>query len=287
MEIARHRDVAGFSRLVRPMLDADPLRHTILLSVLDGMVREGDRADVLLTGHVDGGLAACALRSAGWKLLVSGVPARHSAVVASALADEDLPGASGPVPEAEAFAAAYASVTGAAVDVGMEMRLFDLGTLVPPRGVAGSARFAGAGDVDLVGAWRAAMAEEIGMGWHDPLGPSEVAARAQRLGRGEVLWELAGVPVSYASVGLPVAGMSRIGPVFTPPEQRGHGYAAAATAVGSQWALDAGAAHVLLFTDATNDVTNRLYPRLGYNRVLDAVDLSFRAADRQGPAKHF
>lgn len=285
MEIVRHRDVAGFSRLVRPLLDADPLRHTFLLSVLDGLVREGDQADVLLTGHVDGGIDACALLSGGWKLLVSGVPARHSAAVASALADEELPGASGPVPEAEAFGAAYASMTGATVDLGMAMRLFSLSRLVLPRGVAGSARFAGAGDVDLVGAWRLAMAEEIGMGWPDPLSPSEVAARAQRLGRGEVLWEQGGVPVSYASVGLPVAGMSRVGPVFTPPEHRAHGYAAAATAVASQWALDAGAAHVLLFTDAANDVTNRLYPRLGYRRMHDAVDLTFRAPSSGNPTK--
>jgi GNAT superfamily N-acetyltransferase len=283
MEVVRHDDVAEFARVVRPTLDADPLRHTILLSALDDMVREGDAAEVLLTGHVHGRVEACALRCRGWKLLVSGVPARHAPVVAAALADVDLPGVTGPRPDAEAFAAEYASRTGVAVDVGMPTRLFSLGTLRPPV-VAGSARFAGEGDVDLVGAWRAAMAEEIGMGWHDPLTPSQVAARAQRAGRGEVLWECGGEPVAYASVGRPVAGMSRIGPVFTPPGQRGHGYAAAATSVASRWALDAGAEHVVLFVDTRNDVTNRLYPRLGYRPVHDAVDLSFAGVEHPQPA---
>ncbi len=274
MEIARHDDVAEFARTVRPMLDADPVRHTILLSVLDGLVRGGERAEVLLTGRAGERIEACALRSSGMKLLVSGVPVRHGAAVAATLAGVRLPGVSGPRPEAEAFAVEYASRTGAGVELAMAMRLFALGELRRPT-VAGSARLAQEQDIDLMGGWRAAMADEIGMGWHDPHTPAEVAASAQRLGRGEVLWEYGGEPVSYASVCRPVAGMARIGPVFTPPEHRGHGYAAAATSFASQWAIDAGADHVLLFTDAANQVTNRLYPRLGYRHVHDASDLAF------------
>jgi RimJ/RimL family protein N-acetyltransferase len=275
MEITLHDDVAEFSRLVRPMLDADPLRHTILLTVLDGMVRDGRPAALMLTGCAEGDLAACALRSDGWGLLVSGVPAPFCGEVASALADVDLPGVTGPLPEAEAFTTEYARRTGAAIEVTMSLRLFVLDALVPPV-VAGSMRLAVPADVDLLGAWRLAMAEEIGVGWQDPLSPTEIAARALRHGRGEILWEQGGIPVSYASVGRPLAGMSRVGPVYTPPQHRGHGYAAAATAAATHWALDAGAVQVVLFTDATNGATNRLYPRLGYRRVHDAVELAFR-----------
>ena len=52
-----------------------------------------------------------------------------------------------------------------------------------------------------------------------------------------------------------MAGMVRIGPVYTEPAHRGHGYAAAVTAAAARWALDTGARHVLLFTDAANAVT--------------------------------
>lgn len=41
------------------------------------------------------------------------------------------------------------------------------------------------------------------------------------------------------------------------------------------WALDAGAVHVVLFTDLDNPVTNAIYPRLGYRPVHDAIDLAF------------
>ena len=63
--------------------------------------------------------------------------------------------------------------------------------------------------------------------------------------------------------------MSRVGPVHTPPEHRGHGYAAAAMAVATRAALDAGAHEVVLFTDLTNPTSNRLYPRVGFVPVAE------------------
>jgi predicted GNAT family acetyltransferase len=69
--------------------------------------------------------------------------------------------------------------------------------------------------------------------------------------------------------------MSRIGPVYTPPEHRGRGYAAAVTAAAARWALGSGARHVLLYTDLANPTTNRLYPRLGFRPRYDALELRF------------
>ena len=90
-----------------------------------------------------------------------------------------------------------------------------------------------------------------------------------------MVWKVEGVPVAQASARPVVAGMSRIGPVYTPPQHRRHGYASAVTAAASQWALDEGAQRVLLFTDLANPTTNRLYPRIGYRPVYDALELRF------------
>jgi predicted GNAT family acetyltransferase len=69
--------------------------------------------------------------------------------------------------------------------------------------------------------------------------------------------------------------MVRVGPVYTPPELRRRGYAAAVTAAISRAALDAGASAVLLFTDLANATSNALYQRLGYRPVEDRIELSF------------
>ena len=71
--------------------------------------------------------------------------------------------------------------------------------------------------------------------------------------------------------------MVRVSPVYTPPERRRQGFAGAVTAAVSQAALDAGAEHVVLFTDLANPTSNALYQRLGYRPVEDSVVLRFGA----------
>lgn len=68
---------------------------------------------------------------------------------------------------------------------------------------------------------------------------------------------------------------SRVGSVYTPPRQRGRGYGSAVTATVSQWALVNGATDVLLFADLANSTSNSIYQKLGYVRVLDAVEHRF------------
>ncbi len=77
-----------------------------------------------------------------------------------------------------------------------------------------------------------------------------------------------------------VACQVRVGPVYTPPQFRGCGFAAAVTAAVSASALAAGAAEVVLFTDLANPTSNDLYLRLGYQPVSDHVALQFRPAGR-------
>jgi predicted GNAT family acetyltransferase len=90
------------------------------------------------------------------------------------------------------------------------------------------------------------------------------------------LWaDESGAPVALAGHTPIVAGMSRIGPVYTPPELRGHGYAAGATIAATRAAQAQGAGEVLLFTDLANPVSNRLYQRIGYRPVSDRARLEF------------
>ena len=70
----------------------------------------------------------------------------------------------------------------------------------------------------------------------------------------------------------PAFGVARIGPVYTPPEQRRKGYAGAAVAQVSQLFLDAGA-RVCLYTDQANPTSNGIYQALGYGAVVDQVNL--------------
>jgi RimJ/RimL family protein N-acetyltransferase len=174
---------------------------------------------------------------------------------------------------ADAFAAAWRHCTAADAQVHRRMRLFRLGDLIPPDPrPEGSARPAAEPDRDLLITWFDAFAREVG----DLADEDHAAAVDERLSYGGItIWEAGGAPVSIAGLTRAVAGMVRVGPVYTPPELRGRGYAGAATAAVSQAARDAGAQEVVLYTDLANPTSNALYQRLGYRPVEDRIVLSY------------
>ncbi|HJW22008.1 MAG TPA: GNAT family N-acetyltransferase, partial [Candidatus Limnocylindrales bacterium] len=67
----------------------------------------------------------------------------------------------------------------------------------------------------------------------------------------------------------------RVGPVYTPPELRGRGYASNLVAGVSQLQLDAGRTFVFLFTDLANPTANKIYQEIGYEPVNDVDEYEF------------
>jgi RimJ/RimL family protein N-acetyltransferase len=198
-----------------------------------------------------------------------------------ATARPGVPGINAQPQAAEAFADTWRQRTGHAVTVHRLMRLHRLGALVwPDPAPEGRPRVADQRDRDLLAEWFGAFAAEAD---NAPVA-DHAAAVDERLGYGGItVWEAGGVPVSVAGITRAVAGMVRVGPVYTPPALRGRGYAGGATAAVSQAALDAGATQAVLYTDLANPTSNALYERLGYRPVEDRVVLTFEA--RQPPAR--
>ena len=89
-----------------------------------------------------------------------------------------------------------------------------------------------------------------------------------RIVAGDVwLWETpAGTPASVTAFNPVSFGVARVGPVYTPKEHRGHGYAAAGVAAISGRLLDEGA-RVCLFADEQNRTSTGVYVRLGYRPI--------------------
>jgi predicted GNAT family acetyltransferase len=181
---------------------------------------------------------------------------------------------------AEAVAAAWAARTGGGWQVHQHQLLHRLDTLVAPSPEpSGAARVPSVADTDLLVAWWEEFAREAG----DWLGDTAVLVADKLAHGGFVLWEDGGAPVALAGMTRVVAGMARVGPVYTPPRHRRRGYAAGATTAVSVAAREAGAAEVLLFTDLANPTSNALYRRLGYQPVEDRLVLTF--PDEDGPER--
>ncbi|OLE96488.1 MAG: hypothetical protein AUG75_19875 [Cyanobacteria bacterium 13_1_20CM_4_61_6] len=92
---------------------------------------------------------------------------------------------------------------------------------------------------------------------------------------GLVFWEVDSQPVSLCGHGGRTPHGIRIGPVYTPPEHRGHGYASALTAHVTQQQLDGGRDYCFLYTDLANPTSNSIYTKIGYAHVCEARDYAF------------
>jgi GNAT superfamily N-acetyltransferase len=133
--------------------------------------------------------------------------------------------------------------------------------LVPPAS-PGRTRPAEPPDRALLAQWFAAFGRETGFVID---APEEFARTCIATHRASV-YEEAGEVVSLVCIGGHARGLSRIGPVYTPPERRGRGYGSALVGAVTLGILQRGE-QACLFADADNPTSNRIYVRLGYREL--------------------
>ena len=129
-------------------------------------------------------------------------------------------------------------------------------------------------DRGLLVSWLAAFAAEA-LNETDALRVQRNVDEWQRGARRYWLWTASSRPVSMAGAGGETPNGIRIGPVYTPPGDRGQGYATNLTAFVSQTVLDEGRRFCFLYTDLANPTANRIYQAIGYEPVGDAMMVAF------------
>jgi predicted GNAT family acetyltransferase len=122
--------------------------------------------------------------------------------------------------------------------------------------------------------WMRAFGRESGVVLEDG---AEVIVDGRTADAGLWVWDHHG-PVSMLATAPPVAGAVRIGPVYTPPEYRRRGYAGTAVAAASREALARGARRCVLFTDAANPTSNKIYVEIGYRQFGEHEEYEFLEA---------
>jgi predicted GNAT family acetyltransferase len=270
-----------FLAAAESLLRLDPF-STNVIAVIAARIAVGDESDSehhlwATIEDVEGHIIGAAMHTPPHHLFVSRMPAAAAQSLAQAVADtgRDLPGVNGAVEATRPFAETWANRTGRTSSVITAMRMYRLGQLTSPYGVAGEAIAAATPrDVELVAGWLAAFHAEAQP--HAPTGDWGLLAE-RRVRSGQIhLWRDAGIVVSIAGVSAPALGVARVAPVYTPPAYRRRGYGAAVTAQATAVALRAGAEHVVLYTDLANPTSNSIYQRIGYTPDHDAEERAFR-----------
>jgi predicted GNAT family acetyltransferase len=279
VRFALSRDPEEFAartgRLLSGSLECNVLA-TVLTGVLEGAHR--DPPPIFAVGVTDADeLSFAGLRTPPFPLLTSPLPPTHAAPLMQRWleVDPDVSAVSAVPETARAIAAAWERLTG-----GTSRRTFSEAMHVldavqdPPRPAPGTLRLPGADERDLLVGWMEDFVVETGL-----IGAAQAAPMVDSRLRqqGLLVWQDER-PVSMVGVNPAVAGVVRIGPVYTPVEFRRRGYAGTAVAAISRRALSGGPGRCMLFTDLANPTSNKIYAEVGYSRCGDWEEIALESA---------
>jgi predicted GNAT family acetyltransferase len=281
VNVTRFDDPAAFLETAGPLLLADEARHNLILGVTGTARRSRDlypdwRAWIVVD---NGEPVAAAMLTPPYKLALA-APSSHAALeqLVEGISD-DLPGVVGAQPEVEQFVAAWSARRPFTQRVVFAQGIYALEQVRPVPATPGRMRALSPDDRELLIEWiHAFEAEALAQAERDE-------ERAQRIvehrltseSAGFAIWE-DGKPVSSAGFGGETPHGIRIGPVYTPPELRGRGYATALVAELSASLLAGGRRFCFLYTDLANPTSNAIYERIGYERVCDSAEIAFEPA---------
>jgi predicted GNAT family acetyltransferase len=269
-----------FADRVAPMLLADEARNNLAFGILSTIVARPDLypEERFWLVEDDGAVVAAALHTSPFNLVFPRPLDDGAIAVLAASIECVLPGVTAAVPEAHAFADSWCSARQLRPRVRVEQGIFALERVRRVSGVAGGMRAAEPADRPLVAAWFHAFAAEA----LESAATDVERAIDARLGGGDragiALWEDGGEIVSLAGFGGETPHGIRIGPVYTPPERRGRGYASALTAALSAQLLAGGRRFCFLYTNLANLTANKIYRAIGYEQVCESAEIVFEPA---------
>jgi uncharacterized protein len=279
VEFAAEETPVRFLQRTRPLLLSDEARHNLILGIAGTLVEHPDayRAAYLWLVQHDGEAVCAGVMTPPFNAVVSAEREEGAlAVLAHGVRARSisLPGVTGALPESERFAEAWTRETHSRTSRHMTQGIYSLTQVRPAPPCSGRPRRAENADRELLLDWVGAFLDETSASADREHMERMVDRRLTAADEGLWLWDVDG-PTSMAGFGGATPNGIRIGPVFTPRELRGRGYATALVASLSDWLLRRGRRFCFLYTDLANPTANEIYRRIGYEHVCDSADIRF------------
>jgi uncharacterized protein len=253
-------------------LSSEPVLHNLILTILHSRVvqRVPGRYWVAFQGEKAVGVVVQSPLEYPATLTPMEPQTVLAMVDAIAEAGVALPGVNADAATAATFAGQWSERRKSAATPFQGTRLYELLELGKVPRIEGQLRQAGPADRSLMILWTRAFENEIGES------ASDTELRVDRaLAAGQLwLWDQNGETTSMAVGREPAQGVVRLSGVYTPPEKRKRGYAAACVHALSKH-LRASGYRCVLYTDLANPISNSIYRRIGYRAIAEAVRYRF------------
>lgn len=268
MDVVELHDANDALARAQLFLAADPVRHNLLLTVLQHSI------DLSLGGTfwlvVDGSdVVGFALESPpGMGAVLAPMPAAVCRQLAAAITIP-LVRVQGEAHSAATFAGAWTErhdVAGIGPEGG---RFYVLGDVHSVANAPGRLRLAEPNDRSTLVKWAIDFAGETAAWSAAAEGVIDLALARELLW----VWDDGG-PVSMSGASPANTGVTRVQRVYTPPEHRGRGYATACVEHQSRLLVDRGL-RCVLYTQLSNPTSNAIYRRIGYEAIAEVLSYGF------------
>jgi GNAT superfamily N-acetyltransferase len=265
-------DPAFVLRSADEFLSAEPVLHNLILSILLSRVAQGDPGRYWIAFHGEKTVGVVVQSPLEYPATLTPMEPRAVAAMVDAIAEAGvtLPGVNGDAATAASFAGQWSERCKSAATPFQGTRLYELLELGEAPRTEGQLRQADASDRNLMILWTRAFQDEVVESAND------TELRVDRgLAAGHLwLWDQNGETTSMAVSREPALGVVRLSGVYTPPEKRNHGYAAACVHALSKHLRGCGF-RCILYTDLGNPTSNSIYRRIGYRAVAEALRYRF------------
>jgi hypothetical protein len=275
--ISTDATITDFLAHVSPLLNAREAEYGLMLGLAEGLA-QGRRLDpefrpvfARVAEEIDGlkVTRAAYLQTRATNGIITHATPEEATRLAEHLLETGVAsgGVVGPSDAALAFATRFTRGRSASLKLAMSSRILELRSVIAPRPAPGLSRVATHDDLAIVADWTGRFGAESLP--HEPRTDAEIRRLAdQKITAGEInLWEVNAQPVAMAAAGRPTRSGISISFVYTPAALRGRGYASNLVATLSRRLLESGRAFCVLYTDAANPTSNKLYEAIGYREI--------------------
>jgi uncharacterized protein len=279
LKVLFSEDPAFVLRRADEFLSSKAVEHNLILSILHARLAHSDPGRYWIALYGEKTVVGVVVQSPlEYPATLTPMEPRAVWAMVDAIAEAGvtLPGVNGDAATAASFAGQWSERCKSAIKPFQGLRLYELLEVGEVPHTEGHLRQAGPQDRSLMILWTRAFRDEIGERAND----SEL--RVDRgLAAGQLwVWDKKGEATSMAVSQGPTKGVVRISGVYTPPEKRNGGFAAACVHALSEHLRGSGY-RCILYTDLGNPTSNSIYRRIGYRAIAEALRYRF-----EGPGKH-
>ena len=277
MEIKKYSDANYFLNDNHQFLFANESANNLIIGIANKLGARKEQSDALMCSvREDNNILLAAVMTPPRDLIVASSETNERAI--SLLINDfiinktDLPGILAEYTFADLFCKKWSEETGDELKLFRKDRAYQLRECKGIKLSSGQMRLAVRDDIDLIAEWVRDFHSEINESITDE-GARQMSA--VKIANKEIFVWIDGEIVSMCATDRETQRGKVINLVYTPPQNRGKGYATSCVFNLCKQILDEGKSFCSLFADLDNQTSNSIYGKIGFIPILDLLHFKF------------